>query len=150
MARPDAGFEMPASAEEAIRHCFGCGPANPQGLRLEARREGDRTVVDWQPTRAHAGWDTVVHGGLVATFIDEVAAFAMFQDRGVFGMTRTMTVRYRRRLQWTKAVRGEAWVRERDAQRAVVECRVLQDGQVCSEGTVEFALMPQGPPPRDA
>lgn len=148
MARPDASIEIPAFASEAIGRCYGCGPDNPEGLHLHARREGALTVVDWQPRPEHAGWDTVVHGGFVALFVDEVAAFAMFGQERIFGMTRNLQVQYKRRTLWTKPVRGEAAVESRDAQRAVVKARLLQDGQVTAEGTVEFALMPQGPPPR--
>lgn len=148
MGRPDLEA-MPAEAQRAIAHCFGCGDANPHGLRLTATHEGDVTVVAWQPSQAHAGWDTVVHGGLLATLIDEVAAFAMFDGFKEFGMTRSMKVTYLRRVHWTKPVRAEARLRTRDAGRAVFDCRVLQDGIACTEGEVEFRLL-AAPPPRGA
>lgn len=149
MGRPDASV-LPPQAAEALAHCWGCGPANERGVHLEPRREGDLMVVDWQPTRAHAGWDTVVHGGLLAAFIDEVAAFAFFGQERVFGMTRSMSVQYHRRVHWTKPVRGEGRVLRKEERRAVVEVRLLQDGHVGTSGTVEFALMPEGPPARGA
>jgi acyl-coenzyme A thioesterase PaaI-like protein len=153
MARPDARA-LPPRAEEALQHCWGCGPANAQGLRLQARTEaraapgggGDLTVVDWTPTQAHAGWSTVVHGGLLAAFLDEVAAFAMFGSDPAFGMTSGMQVQYRRRVHWTQPVRGEAWLVERSAGKAVVQARVLQDGHLCTEATVTFALIAPPPP----
>ena len=149
MARPDASI-LPSEAADALAHCYGCGPANPQGLHLTPRREGEVTVVDWQPARVHAGWDTVVHGGLVAAFADEVAAFAFFGQERVFGMTRALRVEYKRRVHWTRPVRGEGRVLRREERRAVVAVRVVQDGAVCTEGEVEFALMPEGPPPTSA
>jgi hypothetical protein len=28
--------------------CFGCGPANPQGLRIRSFEEGDAVVAHWR------------------------------------------------------------------------------------------------------
>lgn len=150
MARPDRppGFASadPEAAKRAIAHCFGCGPANPHGLHIEAKREGPLAVVEFQGSRAWAGWEDFYHGGVLAAIVDEVAAFAMFQQRPDFGMTRRMTVEYKRRVRWTQPLRAEAEVRERDAEKVRVACRILQEGQVCTEGEVEFRLM--AAPPR--
>ncbi|HEV8360857.1 MAG TPA: PaaI family thioesterase [Candidatus Thermoplasmatota archaeon] len=150
MARPDAvppfAAANPEAAEEAIAHCFGCGPKNARGLHLEAKVEGDRATIAWQPSQAHAGWDTVIHGGLVATLIDEAAAFAIVEGLRSFGFTRTLQVQYRKPTRWTLPVRAEARVTERDAQRAVAHVRVTQEGVLTAEGTVEFRLMAEPPP----
>lgn len=87
------------SFQDAIprNHCFGCGPLNPNGLRIESRwresAEGDgargddtrkdgargdsegseaRTAVcRWRPESHHvAGPTNVVNGGILATVID--------------------------------------------------------------------------------
>jgi acyl-coenzyme A thioesterase PaaI-like protein len=54
-------------------YCFACGPKNPIGLRLEFETEDhgvSRTV--WVPKEEHQGYVGVVHGGLIATVLDEV------------------------------------------------------------------------------
>lgn len=54
-------------------YCFACGPKNPVGLRLEFETEDhgvSRTV--WVPGDEHQGYAGVVHGGLLATVLDEV------------------------------------------------------------------------------
>ena len=33
--------------------CFGCGPANPKGLHIKSRPEGDHLVADWLPEPQH-------------------------------------------------------------------------------------------------
>jgi acyl-coenzyme A thioesterase PaaI-like protein len=131
-----------------IEHCFGCGPKNPQGLHLEAQQEGALTVADFQGHQGLAGWDNMVHGGLVATILDEVAAFAMLRHCRQYGMTRTMTVQYRRRTRWDLPLRAEAELKQRDGDRAMFTARIVQEGQVTVEGEVEFRLMamPRRPP----
>ena len=45
--------------------CFGCGPANPQGLGLQSFPEGDRAVARWMPQEHHGAFPGVLNGGIV-------------------------------------------------------------------------------------
>jgi uncharacterized protein (TIGR00369 family) len=82
--------------------CFGCGQANPQGLRLRFRRvapgvvEGEYTAPEHQ-----AGAPGVVHGGIQAALLDETLGFAAIAAREPDGpdspiVTVEFTLRYRR------------------------------------------------------
>lgn len=68
-------------------HCFGCGPANAEGLRLKSHVEGDETVARFVPSAAYTGgFPGHVYGGLIASLLDchgaaSAAAFA-HRDRG--------------------------------------------------------------------
>ena len=51
--------------------CFGCGPANLDGLRIRSYDAGDGTVVaTWQARPEHEAFDGFVNGGIVGTLID--------------------------------------------------------------------------------
>ena len=58
--------------------CFGCGPANEDGLRLRFRElEDGRTIETRVQVPAHyAGVAGVLHGGIQATVLDEVMGVA--------------------------------------------------------------------------
>ena len=61
----------------AVGRCFGCGQANEQGLRMRFVRYPDGTVESRHQTEPHhCGVDTVVHGGIQATLLDEVMGVA--------------------------------------------------------------------------
>ncbi len=55
-------------------HCFGCGPANPQGLRLRSfaavDASGPHWVCDWQPQKHHEAFTNVLNGGIIGTLLD--------------------------------------------------------------------------------
>ena len=55
--------------------CFGCGPENEHGLRLQARLEGDLVVADLRLAPWFAGGPGVAHGGAVAAFFDDLMGF---------------------------------------------------------------------------
>ncbi len=50
--------------------CFGCGPANPQGLRIRSRVEAEEIVADWTPQPHHAAFPGVLNGGIIGALLD--------------------------------------------------------------------------------
>jgi acyl-coenzyme A thioesterase PaaI-like protein len=76
--------------------CFGCGPDNPRGLRLEFLRDGDAVVSHTSLGLEYAGYRSFIHGGVIAAILDEAMGWALLHLRGRYGVTRSMTVDYRR------------------------------------------------------
>lgn len=56
----------------AGNHCYGCGPDNPQGLRIKsAWGDGDEALCHFQPEAHHcAATSKFLNGGVIATIID--------------------------------------------------------------------------------
>src|ERR1041385_3913787 len=54
------------------RSCFVCGEANPAGLRLRFETDGQVVTARFTPRPEHIGFKQVVHGGIVATLLDEI------------------------------------------------------------------------------
>ncbi len=86
--------------DERANHCFGCGSENPQGLHLHFRIQAEgpdaisaSTVVEL--TRLHEGPPGFVHGGIIATLMDE-AMSKLNRPLEVLAMTRHMEVDYLR------------------------------------------------------
>lgn len=53
--------------------CYGCGPANPEGLQLKSylSEEGDELVASFDPDEGfNSGAPNVAYGGLLASLID--------------------------------------------------------------------------------
>lgn len=78
---------------EDDNQCFACGMENPDGLRIEWAIEGLTTTAQFTPDRKYQGWKGIVHGGIIATLLDEAMtrlACIIFQG----ALTAEMTVRY--------------------------------------------------------
>ena len=58
------------------RSCLVCGQDNPIGLRARSWSVGERVELPFTPRPEHAGWSDVIHGGFVATVLDEVMTWA--------------------------------------------------------------------------
>src|SRR5215469_9719087 len=105
MPIPDATRHTPASmdtptVDERANFCFGCGPANPQGLHLVFTTDtSDRNQItataQVQLDRMHEGPPGHIHGGIVAALLDE-AMSKLNRPLNVLAMTRHMEVDYLR------------------------------------------------------
>jgi acyl-coenzyme A thioesterase PaaI-like protein len=59
--------------------CVVCGRENPQGLRLSLHVSGsdDSSVhTEFRPGPQHIGFEGIIHGGLLATVLDEAMVWA--------------------------------------------------------------------------
>jgi acyl-coenzyme A thioesterase PaaI-like protein len=105
MPAPDTARHTPASMDtptidERANHCFGCGPANPQGLHLvfttnTSNPEHITATAHVQLDRMHEGPPGHIHGGIVAALLDE-AMSKLNRPLNVLAMTRHMEVDYLR------------------------------------------------------
>jgi len=86
--------------DERANHCFGCGPANPQGLHLAfttntVNPEAITATCHFQLDQMHEGPPGHIHGGIVATLLDE-AMSKLNRPLNVLAMTRHMEIDYLR------------------------------------------------------
>jgi acyl-coenzyme A thioesterase PaaI-like protein len=110
MTKPEDQRHTPAAMDEIMNrnptlderghHCFGCGPANPQGLHLVFTPDASDpahiiTTCHLELTRLHEGPPGYIHGGIIATLMDE-AMSKLNRPLNVLAMTRHMEVDYLR------------------------------------------------------
>ena len=68
--------------------CFGCSPANHIGLRMKFYEEEEFVVSEWLPRSEFEGYANVLHGGIQATLMDEIASWTIYVKAGTGGVTR--------------------------------------------------------------
>ncbi len=85
------------TVDERASHCFACGPDNPQGLHLTFNFDPATitTTAHLQLTRLHEGPPGYIHGGIIATLMDE-AMSKLNRPLNILAMTRHMEVDYLR------------------------------------------------------
>lgn len=126
-------------------NCFGCSPANDIGLHLEFWEDGDEVLAKWTPEKRYEGWLGVLHGGIQATLLDEIAAWVVFIKLKTSGVTSEMNIKYHKPLYLSK---GEVTVRgnliDTEKRLAKLECSLF-DGhnEVCATATVTYFYFPE-------
>ncbi len=126
--------------------CFVCGLKNLAGIRLVFYETGpDEVVATFTPPDAFQGYPGVLHGGIVASLLDEVGGrVVMIGDHDHFMMTAKMEVKYRRPtpLDQPLTVLGHLVKRRGRLALAHAELR-LADGTVTAEADLTLADLPR-------
>lgn len=89
-------MEIPKlDVEYTAKFCFACSQENPIGLKLKPVYDGEKVTAEFTAGKFHQGWGTAVHGGILYTLLDEVAAYAMLCHGIELGVTAKSEVRFR-------------------------------------------------------
>ena len=134
--------------------CFGCGPANEQGLRIRSLVSGDEVVAQWTPQRHHEAADGMLNGGIIGTLLDchsnWTAAWHLMRAAGAERPPCTVTAEYHIRMLRPTPSDGpltlRARVAEAGADRATVEAQVEAKGKVTATCRGIFVAVTEGHP----
>jgi acyl-coenzyme A thioesterase PaaI-like protein len=133
--------------------CFGCGPANPQGLRIASRVEGEQVVADWTAAEHHQAFPGVVSGGIIGTLLDchcnWTAAYHLMRARGLDSPPCTVTAEYTIQLKRPTPIGPlhlEAKAVSTEGDKVVVEGTLTAGGKVCATCRGTFVAVKPGHP----
>jgi uncharacterized protein (TIGR00369 family) len=124
-------------------HCFACGELNEHGLHLVLHVGEDGAWTETTLAPRFQGWESVAHGGIVTTLLDEVMAWSVI-GRGTWGVTARIGVAFRKPVRVGRPIRAEGAVVE-DRRRTIrTSGRVLDaaNGDVLAEGEGTFVAAP--------
>ncbi len=78
------------------RMCFVCGVENPAGLHAHFYQIDETTcVARFLPADHHQGYPGRVHGGVIASIMDETMGRAVWGDAKTWGVTAELTLKYK-------------------------------------------------------
>ena len=134
--------------------CFGCGPANPDGLRLRSVVAGDAVVCDWTPSPHHQAFPGMLSGGITGSLLDchsnWTAAWHLMTRAGLDAPPCTVTAEYavklRRPIPADATVHLVARVVESSDDRAVIEATLEAGGKLCATCRGTFVAVKPGHP----
>jgi acyl-coenzyme A thioesterase PaaI-like protein len=120
--------------------CFGCGPKNDIGLKLRFERVGERVVSRFTLGRGYDGPPGILHGGLQALVLDEIAGWTLVGLRGRIGLTSSMTLRYLRSMRLNEELVAEGTIVAEENSVITVKATLSQDGAVGCVARVAYAM----------
>jgi acyl-coenzyme A thioesterase PaaI-like protein len=134
--------------------CWGCGPDNPEGLRIRSFPKEDEVVADWQPEKKYEAFPGVLNGGVIGTLLDchcnWTAAYHLMKQAGEDHAPCTVTAEYAIKLLRPTPTSGPvhlaAKVVESTADRATVEGTLSAGGKVCATCRGIFVAVKEGHP----
>jgi acyl-coenzyme A thioesterase PaaI-like protein len=142
MDKPGCNDALPTPV--ADNYCFVCGRDNPRGLRIKVNYQPEKLAAETVLAlpREYQGWADIIHGGILATLLDELMAHAVWHFAGP-GFTLGMEVRFHHPLRPGEAIRVRGVLNSPDGRRRRAEGEIvrLSDGRRIASGKSRFLLL---------
>src|SRR4051812_32035815 len=134
--------------------CWGCGPANPDGLHIRSFAKNGEVVAEWKAEPKYEAFPGVLNGGIIGTLLDchcnWTAAYHLMQQGGADHVPCTVTAEYSIKLlrptPTADTVHLSARVAVSSEDRATVEGTLTADGKVCATCRGVFVAVKEGHP----
>lgn len=107
--------------------CFACGMSNDNGLKLDIAEHDDGVMARIEPPEWAQGYNRVVHGGIIATILDELAVWAAFK-KGHKSVTGELSMRIRKAMSVDSTYTASARVVKTKHRLIEAESKIVDEG----------------------
>ena len=133
------------SKQKNSRMCFICGMDNPQGFKSQFYNMEDGSVI--APVRykdVHQSFPQRVHGGLIATMLDELACRAYWVSGDyTLGVTTSMELKYRKPVPYNFNLLAQGYVIDDKSRMFKTKSKIIdKDGTVFAESITTYLKLP--------
>ena len=134
--------------------CFGCGAANPLGLRLKSFPADGEVVCEWTPQPQHEAFGGFLNGGIIGVLFDCHSNWTAIHhiitrdglDHAPCMVTSEFHVFLKRPTPSSGPVLVRARVVESSADRATVEATLEAGGKITATSRGVFVVVREGHP----
>lgn len=125
--------------------CIICGMKNTLGVQAQFYNMEDGSVGGLFTFRPeHQSYPGRVHGGMLATMIDELAGRVLWTDRpDQIAVTMDINVKYKKPVPYNVPLKGRGYYTKKLSRAYSAKCEVLDmDNNVLAEGEAKYLIMP--------
>ncbi|MDG1544522.1 MAG: PaaI family thioesterase [archaeon] len=134
--------------------CFGCGPANENGLKIKSYRINNGLEMEFEPEEKHQAFPGVINGGIIGSLIDchgnWTAAIAIMEKNELESPLCTVTAQYEVKLKRPTPLGHTLKLKSRilgvQEDRAEIVIELKADGKTCATGRGLFIAVKEGHP----
>jgi uncharacterized protein (TIGR00369 family) len=121
------------------RQCFVCGDDNSAGLAITFRTDGEKVYAEFSPKECHIGYQDHIHGGILASVLDEIMGWAICARTGLMFYTWELTIRYHRPAHPGMRLRAVANMVEDKGRYQTAEGYITDEqGEIYARGTGKY------------
>lgn len=126
-------------------NCFGCSPHNSNGLKMDFFEDEEYIISEWEPQSHLSGFKNVLHGGIQATIMDEIASWVVFVKCKTSGVTTELNAKYRGPVLTDHGkITIKAKLISQEKKLAKIHTEILDhNGKVSSHAEVTYMIFPQ-------
>lgn len=127
---------------DPLHICFGCSHNNERGLKLNFfRTDMGGLAFKWNPTAGLESFPKIVHGGISATLLDELAGVLIQAELDLLGFTVSARVNYHSPVYNDRVVLGHARIVARYKRYVLVQGELFDEkGKILSTMTCLYFI----------
>ncbi len=125
-------------------NCYGCSPVNDKGLHLKffVDKEKEEVVSYYSADEIYAGFPEILHGGIQATLLDEIAFWVMFAFMKKMGFTTDMNIKFKRPVKTGEKLEIRGRITESSSKHAKIYGYILnREKKICTEAEVVYVIV---------
>lgn len=134
--------------------CFGCGPANENGLKIQSHRIENGLYLEFMPEQHHQAFPGMINGGIIGTLLDchgnWTAAVALMDtgelDEPPCTVTASYSVQLRRPTPVDTKLCITSQIKSISGNKVEIELLMEANGKVCATGDGLFVAVKEGHP----
>jgi len=134
--------------------CFGCGPANKEGLQLKSYAANDRVITHFQPKTHHHAFGNFLSGGVIGAILDchcnwTGLCFAMREQNlktPPYTVTSQFTVKFLRPTPMEKTLLLSGKLEKIENNKIYVYGELIANEKVTATCDAIFAVVKEGHP----
>ena len=134
--------------------CFGCGPSNEKGLKIDSFRIEGGLRTKFQTSSEHQAFPGIINGGIIGTLLDchgnWTAAIAIMDQKGDEKPSCTVTANYSVKLMRPtpsdEILTITSKIEELHEDRARVSMELYANEKLCAKGEGLFVSVKEGHP----
>lgn len=125
--------------------CFGCGEANRFGMHADFPFDdaSGEVIFTYIPQKHHVGAPGYMHGGLIATILDEAQGVLCFH-LGHSVMTEQLHIKYRKAVPLLEEIQVRAWITAVRKRRLYTRgTMTLKNGDLLASSSASWYPLPE-------
>ena len=125
-------------------NCFGCCDKNPIGLKMKFTEHENFVRSEWIAHPDFQGYHNVLHGGIQASLMDEIAGWTIFVKANTGGVTSRLEVKYKKPVVLDeRPVVLKSYLTGITRRIAKLKVELFNaDGELCTVAETEYFVLP--------
>ena len=121
--------------------CFACGTQNDFGLKMTFAGNGKQVRSILTVPEHGRGWNKLVHGGILATILDEIMSWTVIHLIKHKILTRNINIEFKKPVYISSQITAIGEIVEINGKKALLQARITDDsGALCCLGKANFVL----------
>jgi len=122
--------------------CFGCSPMNTAGLKMTFATDGVSVISSLKVPEHLCGWNHLVHGGVIATILDEIMSWTAIHLLKKIILTKSVSIEFIKPVFIGNMLTAKGRVIEVKSKReALMEGVIINDrNELCARSQGTFVL----------